>query len=658
MSAALRQFVERFLEHHGAELRRSGALTEVELSAGLEEAFGRSNLKLSFSSPALDDAEPVEPGSYVLEVIHRHLRDRGRRLRMRLPARHAARRARVSRLLTLTNGALGTPEAVRCFRHEVYFNLQLTYLSDERVDALRTVVVDDEGRVWEPSEPLEMVEGARLLKRRHHNDEELGALALLASRFASRQGKRLASEMAASIHGRLYQTILRMRRYYEDRLREVPRGDPARWKTSTDLIDDEYAHKLAEEIENHRQRLVIRLISWAEVETPWVRMEFPVRGNGPEWTYSFFFNQYAGIDRPSPCASCGERPTTFAACAGQHAACPDCASECSVCNRTQCRTCGVDSCLTCESVLCKRCETRCCSCERATCAAHSSSCARCTTTACEECGRSCSRCGEFSCQSHWCTCSLCDNSMCVQCRLACVRCDALVCSDHVRNCSFCGMSFCPSCTEECDECGRQVCQSHAATCAGCGKAGCLRHAGLCDTCGEPRCVKHAVDCAKCGVASCPSCGRACKYCAEVVCSMHAVRCWICRVDACEEHGRTCATCCAHSCMEHCFECLPCGNTICSAHGLRCDSCREYYCNRCMPSAHLCSLCSRLPKGRLVTRAIDRDALVPVLPEDLRSCRKWRTVGVRGRTLVLSVARPQVLLVLDGDGAIVRRVDRT
>ena len=653
----LRDFVEAFFLQHGGEVTRRGELSKVVVGADLEEVFGRAELKLVFSAEgARDDAESVAPGSFILESILKQMKGRGERLRLRLPVRHPLRKGLLRRAIQALDAEAHEPAIERRRKRQWVFHMRLVYLSDERIDDLINVAVDEADVAREVDPWAWLDPGAKVLLRRHASPGELEARFQVAARLAARVARDRAAEMADAIHDRLRHTVIRLKSYYSDRLAEVPRGDPARWRDATEQVDDEYEMKLAEEVENHRQRVVIRLVSYAEIEVPWIQATMELTRDGVRGEHGVALDQTTGLLTPDPCAACAVPTSVVSLCSGGHVVCTSCARVCTVCGRETCLLCGAKACAVCTQDACADCQRTCDDCRGGTCKSHALECGRCGRTSCTSCGARCRRCDTALCGRCHTHCATCAGAVCRSCALDCARCRKPVCQSESTACARCGRTHCRSCVLRCDFCDSVVCRDHGSRCATCSRQGCDEHASSCSSCGSPRCIEHVHECAVCGRDICDGCSGKCTTCARAVCARDGTRCSICDTVLCRAHSPVCATCGATACERHSHTCAPCGSTLCQGHALLCASCGEHYCNRCMPGPSLCALCSRLAKAPIVPRTTAETMIPAGLPADLRSVLRWRCVSIRDRRLLLCAGEPRELLVLDGAGNLVRRVD--
>ena len=641
----MRSFVESFFRQAGSRIRRRGAISEVALSSSLHEAFGEERLVLSFGGPA-PGAVPVEKGSHIIETIRRLLSGHGGYVRIRRASRQRCHKAQLARRIGVAGGETGSPETKPFLRREHVFYIRLVHLSDRREEELVTVAVADGDNVRVVTDPMPPTdETDRVLARRGVSPEELDRRFRLAAHVASECGRERAEELSDAIHERLERTLTRLKTYYEGRMAEAPSGDPARWKNATEGLDDELKFKVIEELENHRQRIVVQLVGVTEVETPCTRVTIPVSPGG--WNYEADWDHVDGRWMLASCPSCDTPMEALSNCRGGHGICAACAETCASCGRTSCSDCGRAACGACGSMVCTDCAVQCENCEKATCPSHVNGCVACDRRACDACGSLCGACQGQVCAEHGVTCVNCGNARCRSCGLSCNGCARVACEECSRSCGTCGMVHCAECVVSCGVCDKDACPEHGGACATCGVGSCSKHGGACSKCAGVFCGEHCRECSQCGRASCGDCGSECGACAVALCSAHGGRCAMCGTSVCAEHGAECGACGAVACPEHGFECAACGDGGCLAHGIRCGSCGDRYCNRCM-AAGACALCTRLGKSEIV-----RDPGVDV-PEDLRTVKRWRVLKLPSRILVEARSRPPVVLVYDLDGNLLRR----
>ncbi len=653
----LREFVEAFFRWQGAAVRRGREHTQVELPENLRSVFGKDRLALAFSgSPCSDpNIDPVAPGSFVLETVLKLMRDRGHALRVRLPVRHRFYKKRLAAQLDSGQSSIRELRVQRVLRRHHIFYLRLNYLSDERVDQLIRIAVDEADRASLQDLAVTFAEGMRLFQRRRATPEELEQKFQSALRLARHIARDRAAELADETHERLYRTIVRLKSYYMERLAEVPKGDPARWRSATEQVDDEYAAKLAEEVENHRQRVVIRLVACEEVETPVAAVHIVLERDGLHAEHTVHVDLYQGGMEHGLCACC-HKPTghSLELCSGGHILCADCVRICASCGLLTCVVCGANECARCGATACGQCAQTCDDCQRAVCAEHSLRCGRCERNSCTTCGGHCIRCETPLCANHRATCSVCGGAVCDACSLECARCQKTLCASSAGECSVCGRVHCPQCLGRCEHCNAEVCLSHSLICESCSAVTCREHGAQCAACGSLRCQQHISTCSVCSRPLCDECAGKCDRCGSTICARHGVRCAICHKWVCKDHSGRCGTCNGAVCDDHTEHCIPCGSTLCQPHALRCGNCGELYCNRCISPNMLCTICQRLARSASVDAAAISKLNLKELPDSLRRIKKWRLVALRKRSFLVTMTAPKEILVFDAEGRLIRR----
>lgn len=166
----------------------------------------------------------------------------------------------------------------------------------------------------------------------------------------------------------------------------------------------------------------------------------------------------------------------------------------------------------------------------------------------------------------------------------------LACGCCVRICRDCARARCPACgMQPCAVCARPSCD-------GCGHQ--------CAACSAWACGRHGVKCPECGKESCSRCGPACYQCEQALCAEHHARCAECQRPACVAHSLVCRQCGVSTCSEHGARCPECTQAFCGTHGQRCAHCGLMYCAACAGEGRRCATCQRLePAGPATVDAL-------------------------------------------------------
>ena len=136
---------------------------------------------------------------------------------------------------------------------------------------------------------------------------KLTRLAELARKYAIYHADLQCNTHEAEILPRLHKALARLTTYYEQQIAEVyDSHDPAGTKRA--VLEADLARKIAEEVENHRLRVSVRLFGYAVVEVPYAVANMTLSDGGTEALVQVGRNLFdGGLNRPS-CHSCATLP--------------------------------------------------------------------------------------------------------------------------------------------------------------------------------------------------------------------------------------------------------------------------------------------------------------------------------------------------------------
>lgn len=305
--------------------------------------------------------------------------------------------------------------------HYLLMTFRVSYISDERREELRTVVVDSGSlqpslllqRLWESppslagdvlyfpdrlrpagvswpqpvflaSRPDFYISGMDQLPG--WNDLELiykRALTLLERQVADsiatyqRRTARLSDVERA-----------RVTAFYDDTeaelLRRMSRADSddrrRALQAKLEACRLERGRKLADIVAKYRLRVVFKLLNAAVITQPKVRTRLKVENRHSSADLMVVFDPLTGEIELPTCASCYEATECVHLCANGHLACESCIHACDFCKREWCRDCGIESCVLCKRSVCPANMVRCDVCGRVTCPDHRGRCHLSSTT--------------------------------------------------------------------------------------------------------------------------------------------------------------------------------------------------------------------------------------------------------------------------------------
>lgn len=292
--------------------------------------------------------------------------------------------------------------------HHILFCFRVAYVSDEKREELRTVVVDAISgqsaplleRIWE-SLPEDFAGEYRFPESLRPTTatwaapvsiavrpeaplleaDELPGAESLAALF-HRAGDLLRVQLAGGIGAyrrraarHLEMERLRLEAFYDDSEAELRkrlvRAESDERRRSVDLkleanrLDRE--HKLVDIVAKHQLRVVATPLSAAVITQPKVRTHVRIENRYASTELTVILNPLTGQLEPVTCRSCGEATTSIHLCANGHVVCDGCVRRCAFCQREYCRDCGVASCAVCGRPVCLHSQVTCSTCGRITC---------------------------------------------------------------------------------------------------------------------------------------------------------------------------------------------------------------------------------------------------------------------------------------------------
>ncbi len=283
------------------------------------------------------------------------------------------------------------------YHYAVAFWFRVVYLSHEKREALHSVALDlhtghrvnlpalllenldQEGNpttavapFWTPataSAPLDLAAALTLAQERaavllQHD------LADTISTASQRAARRLEEAQARLnvFYDDLSKTLERRRQRAEDE----ERG--AALVAKLEAVQAERQKKLAEAAEQHRLRVILRLVAAALIARPMMTTQVYVENRFAKVALPIAWDPVAKDLSLPVCQVCGQPTDRLHLCASGHLVCPDDALHCSACSRELCRSCGVATCVVCHQPLCSRHQIACPTCGQITCQEHQEQC--------------------------------------------------------------------------------------------------------------------------------------------------------------------------------------------------------------------------------------------------------------------------------------------
>jgi hypothetical protein len=660
----LERFTLDFFSAFGSTVSRQGrkkqAAYQIDLPAEMAGHFGRPTLHLCFHqqemAPGLD---LVTPGSRVFDRMITYLEGRGAMTHLRLPARRQGS-DELLRAVRPVNAAIAGLRLQESRQTLLVFNWRITYRADDKREELYTVVLNEAGehlpqagqgnglgvniaRLYADAEPAPVEPGedgqprpAALPPMTH-----LTKLAETARKYAIYHADACSLTHEAEILPRLYKVLNRLTSYYQQQMEETYDAHDVRGE-KRQALESDLQRKIAEEVENHRLRVEVKLVSYAVIQTPVATADLTLNDGRREITVQVRLDRYTGLLHRPTCHACNQETTALTLDRHGHITCDDCLRQCGACLELLCERCGVAACPVCGVQNCDECGRLCWACGERACTAHSSHCPQCGDEVCHSCQAECARCGVRQCRSHLRADHVAASQglaalICAECAVRCPGCQQY--SAQIETCRASGQRFCTNCLVACAKCSRRV---------GPGFYRVIKGWSYCLDCldGCPSCHAQAptiLACAACGGDCCETCGLVCDQCGGRFCPEHAQRSKSCEHVLCSEHGATCHLCQTPVCPVCEAPCGICERAFCVVDGAICQQCGQSYCRECVRRTGLCDTCATLHRqGKPVDLATEPCGADPKVIR-LATAYRW----LRGEN--------ERYLVYVGDGSLTARM---
>ncbi|MFN8490023.1 MAG: hypothetical protein U0350_20720 [Caldilineaceae bacterium] len=584
----------------------------IRLPSELAEHFGKPTLHLCFQQTDLASSQDlVAHGSRIFDRMLAYLDRRSALTIQKLPSRFTSSQELLHAIRPV-NASIAGLRMQEQVQYLFAFNWRITYRADDKREELYTVVMDESGsRVLQAGEPnappdaftfdslladaeavaLERNEEGHLLPPKLPALAQLTRLAESARKYAVYHADVRCVDHEAEILPRLHKSLNRLTTYYQQQIEEVyDAHDPTGEKRQ--VLETDLQRKLAEEVENHRLRVQVQLISYAALQVPVAIADMTLSDGKREAAIRVRRNRYNGALRRPTCYACGQETVQVALDRNGHVICDACIEQCATCQDILCERCGVAPCPVCGQENCETCGRTCWACGERACAEHISVCPTCSDEVCHACQLECACCGVRQCRSHLRVDHVGSNEqvtefICASCAIRCPGCQQF--SAHTGLCSASGQRFCTNCLVACGKCGKQV---------GIGFYQTINDIPYCLACLEECPICHTLTpgiqkCHTCGATCCQACGEACAVCQKPFCVQHAHRVKNCEHVVCAEHKVECHICQSEACPVCDEKCGICEQYACQEHRATCKRCGRAYCRECVRLSGLCDTCATI-----------------------------------------------------------------
>ena len=687
VNGALYHFTSAFFIRFGATLTQpahgpADALA-VDLPPSLAEHFGADHLDLCFHQNDVYESELVAFGSRIYDHMLAFLDGRSALTALTLPKRFTGGEELLAALHPV-NAAITGLRVREARARWVAFDWQITYRADDRREELFTVLMDEDGTLIDrlahdhrddtylspsgvdepdatvldatsPDEAEAHVSGSEapetslLMSAFAHavaaetngaapQDDpaapalppmtQLTRLAEAARKYAIYHADLRCAEHEADILPRLHKTLSRLTGYYRQQIEEVhdthdPDGEKRR------ALETDLERKVAEEVENHRLRVQVNLLSYAVFDLPVARAAVTLSDGRTTADVTVTRNLFTGALQQPACYACGQPTRAVALDRNGHLTCDACIEQCATCQEIYCAACGVEACPVCGRTNCETCGRECMACGGRACAEHTSRCPTCGDLVCHACQSECAACGVRQCRSHLrrdavlsadAAAADADHGalICPTCAVRCPGCQQY--SAQLGVCAQSGQRFCRNCLHTCTVCGRTVGPGFYEIDAETGGAVCHNCTVKCPTCGAH--TSTLIACSVCGTRGCVQCTTACDACGAPLCREHAQPAGTCDHVICPQHDATCAIGGEHACPVCRTTCSICDRPYCDEHSQRCKRCQQEYCSECVRLSGLCDVCAHIDRDGTFVALVDEPCARDVRVQLIMSNYRW------------------------------------
>ncbi|MFN8441228.1 MAG: hypothetical protein U0175_10685 [Caldilineaceae bacterium] len=459
--------------------RRKNGLLQVALPDTLAEFFEKPELRLAFqSTDAQNGHELVAYGSRIFDRMAGYLERKSAFTLMKLPNRHPSSEELLHALTFLNTGTRNLKLQEQT-QYLFAFDWRITYRADDKREELYTVVMDEMGkhipqvghhRQEEPPLDIQaLLKDAEGVPPETNNDGEilppklpplthLCRLAESARKLAIYHADVRCVEHEAEILARLHKVLTRLTSYYQQQIEEVADAHDAEGEKRLTLEQD-LERKIAEEVENHRLRVNVELVSYAALQVPVVTAEITIGDGSHEAILQVRRNRYNGALRLPQCHVCEQESARILLDSTGKICCENCAQQCAICLQLVSGEGCTEPCPVCQKENCVSCGTECVACGSRACRDCASVCPVCFDMVCHACQSECAHCHTRQCRSHLRVDSVLGSDgqpqfICAECAVRCPNCKQY--SAQIETCCASGQRFCRNCVVVCDGCGRSV----------------------------------------------------------------------------------------------------------------------------------------------------------------------------------------------------------
>ena len=302
--------------------------------------------------------------------------------------------------LTVPNARAEVLGAERGVVPYLLFNFRVTLTTDEKVELLRSVLLNAETKREHTAADLFLQESLTLPEEPIVSEADLAGTYRAACGALERAIQPNVESVRAEARALLAEEVARTQQFYDTSIRELYEGRTAEPLEAERVYRAERDRRIEEAKRKYALAADVRLVNVRTILIPTTMMRVRLANARASTEIGLEFDAVnLETNRPS-CESCGAPTQTAYLCARGHVACDACDRTCAFCDYVACATCAPEVLVPCET------------CVRAACPDHAFT---------DEIGRK-SYCGDHI---H-----------------ACAICGRMVGPSYVRACAMCGQSYC------------------------------------------------------------------------------------------------------------------------------------------------------------------------------------------------------------------------
>ena len=442
----IKNFIKRFFELNNQQITESKPGFKVSLDPAMQQVFQKETLNLVFDVKEVDEqSELVTYGSSVLNHTYLYLQSKGEKIVSRLPRKHKILKKALVKQLKVLNASLANAKLKNVKHVDIILNFKISYLSDEKSEELYSIGIDHNNALFDPAvyydiesiyHDLEPLDRKSISFSASQLENQFKVCLKDVAAYAQKRAKNLQDDMLK----RLHRDVSRLKSFYYGQIEEMNQTQPG-YERKRITFEREYQHKLRDEVNNHRLRVILKLVSYHLVERSDIDAILDLEVNKkPTDSLTVSFDCFTGELDYGSCPTCATNMEHIVVDQALKIGCPSCTYTCSSCNKITADLHQRDTCHVCHELICPSCFATCSDCGKTCCPKHTVSCKIGREVVCADCSEECSVCKAALCADHAFHCALSGSAVCFEHKIACRKCRRVFAPEAVKS-------------KECPECG-------------------------------------------------------------------------------------------------------------------------------------------------------------------------------------------------------------